>query len=303
MPPWRASSSSRAAIGAIPLSLFADEAGPAAAAAVTAGPTERVRLLVAYHGAGFHGFALQRGVPTVGGALSGALERGLRHTVELTCAGRTDAGVHAWGQVVSFDARVDVDVAGLVRSVNRALHPQVVVRAAEVGPEGFDARRWATSRRYRYLVRNHPEADPFTAGTAWHVARRLDLRSMRLASDPLLGEHDFSSFCRRPPAEGGSLVRLVREARWVDLGGGMLRFEIEASSFCQQMVRALVGTLVDVGAGKRRAGDMTGVIRARSRAAAGQLAPPHGLCLWEVGYPPDRGSSWPSSERATTEGG
>ena len=261
---------------------------------MTAGPTVRVRLLVAYHGAGFHGFALQRGVPTVGGALSRALERALRHTVQLTCAGRTDAGVHAWGQVVSFDARVDVDVAGLVRSVNRALHPQVVVRAAEVGPEGFDARRWATAVATGTWCETIPRLihlPPGRRGT-WPAS---SIWSMRLASDPLLGEHDFSSFCRRPPLEGGSLVRLVREAGWVDLGGGMLRFEIEASSFCQQMVRALVGTLVDVGAGKRRAGEMTGVIRARSRAAAGQLAPPHGLCLWEVGYPPDGVSSWPSS--------
>jgi tRNA pseudouridine38-40 synthase len=221
----------------------------------------------------------------VGGALAGALERHLRHTVELTCAGRTDAGVHAWGQVVSFDARADVDPAGLQRSVNRALRPRVVVRAAEIAAEGFDARRGATGRRYRYTVRNHPVADPFTAGTAWHVERPLDLGAMRLACDPLYGEHDFSSFCRRPPVEGASLVRVVRDARWVDLGDGMLRFDIEASSFCQQMVRSVVGTLVEVGLGKRRAGEMTAVQRARSRVAAGQPAPPHGLCLWEVYYP------------------
>jgi tRNA pseudouridine38-40 synthase len=244
----------------------------------------RLRLLVAYHGAGFHGFALQPGLPTVGGALAGALERHLRHTVELTCAGRTDAGVHAWGQVVSFDARAGVDVAGLQRAVNRALRPQVVVREAEVGHDGFDARRWATGRRYRYTVRNHAVADPFTAGTAWHVDRPLDLGAMRLACDPLYGEHEFSSFCRRPPVEGASLVRVVRDAQWVDLGEGMLRFEIEASSFCQQMVRSIVGTMVDIGSGKRKAGEMAAVVRARSRAAAGQLAPPHGLCLWKVDY-------------------
>jgi tRNA pseudouridine38-40 synthase len=244
-----------------------------------------MRLVVAYDGTGFHGFALQPGLTTVGGALAGALERHLRHTVELTCAGRTDAGVHAWGQVVSFDARADVDPAGLQRSVNRALRPRVVVRAAEIAAEGFDARRGATGRRYRYTVRNHPVADPFTAGTAWHVERPLDLGAMRLACDPLYGEHDFSSFCRRPPVEGASLVRVVRDARWVDLGDGMLRFDIEASSFCQQMVRSVVGTLVEVGLGKRRAGEMTAVLRARSRVAAGQPAPPHGLCLWEVYYP------------------
>ena len=285
MPLWRASSSSSAASERAQLTLFSEDAGPAAPAAVTAGPTMRMRLLVAYDGAGFHGFALQPGLRTVGGALAGALERYLRHTVELTCAGRTDAGVHAWGQVVSFDARADVDPRALQRAVNRALRPQVVVRAAEIAVGGFDARRWATSRRYRYTVRNHPVADPFTAGTAWHVERPLDLGSMRLACDPLHGEHDFSSFCRRPPHLGASLVRLVRDARWVDLGDGMLRFEIEASSFCQQMVRSIVGTMVEVGMGRRKAGEMAAVVRTRSRAAAGQPAPPHGLCLWEVNYP------------------
>ncbi len=243
-----------------------------------------MRLLVAYDGSGYRGFALQPGVPTVGGALSAALERYLRHTVELTCAGRTDTGVHAWGQVVSFVARADVDPTAMQRAVNRALRPSIVVRAADVAPDGFDARRSAIGRRYRYTVRNDPVADPFSAGTAWHVPAPLDLPAMRLACDPFHGEHDFSSFCRRPPAPGASLVRAVREARWVDSGDGILRFEIEASSFCHQMVRSIVGTLVDVGLGKRKAGEMTGVIRSGSRSAAGQLAPAHGLCLWEVSY-------------------
>ncbi len=283
-PRWRASSSFRAPAEPIRLTLFSEDAGPDAPAAVCAGPTVRLRLLVAYNGGGFHGFALQPGQPTVARALAGALERHLRHTVELTCAGRTDSGVHAWGQVVSFDARADLDVRALQRAINRALRPQVVVREAEVAPEGFDARRWATGRRYRYTVRNHPVADPFSAGTAWHVERPLDLAAMRLACDPLYGEHDFASFCRRPTSDAGSLVRVVRDVRWDDLGDGMLRFEIEASSFCQQMVRAIVGTMVDVGVGRRKAGEMTAILRARSRSAAGQLAPPHGLCLWQVDY-------------------
>ena len=266
------------------MTLFTEDAGTQAAAAVTAAPTQRVRLVVAYDGSDFRGFALQPGVPTVAGALSAALERFLRHTVELTCAGRTDAGVHAWGQVVSFDARADADLVRLQHAVNRALRPAVVVRAADWAPDGFDARRSAAGRRYRYTVRNDRVADPFTAGTAWHVTSPLEVSSMQLACDALLGEHDFSSFCRRPPAPGASLVRIVREARWVDLGGGMLRFEIEASSFCQQMVRSIVGTHVDVGQGRKKAGQMTAIMRAQSRDAAGQLAPAHGLCLWEVLY-------------------
>ncbi len=241
-------------------------------------------MLVAYDAGGFHGFAIQPGVPTVGGALAGALERYLRHTVELTCAGRTDTGVHAWGQVVTFDAREDADPKSLQRAVNRALRPAVVVREAAVAEPGFDARRAAKGRVYRYSIRNDPVADPFTAGTAWHVPAPLDLSAMRLACDPLHGEHDFSSFCRRPPAPAASLVRIVRDARWVDLGDGMLRFDIEASSFCHQMVRSVVGTMVEVGQGKKKAGEIAGIIRARSRAAAGQPAPAHGLCLWKVLY-------------------
>ncbi len=251
---------------------------------MTASPTRRLRLLVAYDGGGFHGFAAQPGQLTVGGALVGAIERYLRHTVELTCAGRTDAGVHAWGQVVTFDARADADPVRLARAVNRTLRPAIVVREAGVADAGFDARRSATGRLYRYSILNLPVPDPFSAATSWHVTRPLDLPAMRLACDALLGEHDFSSFCRRPPVPGASLVRVVRDARWHDLGEGRLRFDIEASAFCHQMVRSVVGTLVEVGLGKRRAGDMTAIVAARSRSAAGQPAPPHGLCLWQVLY-------------------
>ncbi len=240
---------------------------------------------MAYDGTDFHGFAIQPKMRTVGGVLVAAIERYLRHTVEITCAGRTDAGVHAWGQVVSFRARDDVDVVGLQRALNRALRPSVVVRQAAIVEDSFDARHSALYRRYRYTILNQPLPDPFSAATTWHVATPLDLASMRLATDALLGEHDFSSFCRRPPAPDASMVRLVRDARWTDQGDGRLLFEIEASSFCHQMVRSIVGTLVRVGLGKASAGEMMGIIRSRSRSAAGQLAPAQGLCLWEVGYP------------------
>jgi tRNA pseudouridine38-40 synthase len=190
--------------------------------------------------------------------------------------------------VVSFDARADADLDALVRSANKQLGPAIAVRAAAVMPGDWDARHSATGRRYRYTVLNRPTPDPFWAATAWHVASPLDLRAMQLACDPLIGSHDFSSFCRRPDvppeAESPSLVRLVREADWIDCGEQILRFEIEASSFCHQMVRSLVGTMVEMGLGKRRPGDMKGIVGARNRAAAGQMAPPHGLCLWEVTY-------------------
>jgi len=263
------------------LTLFEDENPPPAA---LAGPPVCVRLTVAYHGGGFRGMAAQPGQRTVAGVLGDAIGKVVRGPVVLEVAGRTDAGVHAWGQVVAFDAPAGgpVDPDDLARRVNRQLAPEVVVRTASIADAGFDPRRSATGRRYRYTVLNRPLADPWLADTAWWVPAPLDVRAMQAGCDPLLGEHDFSSFCRKQG--DASLVREVREAEWLDLGEGVLRFDIEASSFCQQMVRALVGTLVDTGLGKRTAADVARALRARDRAAAGQVAPPHGLCLWEVTY-------------------
>lgn len=250
-------------------------------------PTVRVRLVVAYVGAGFHGFAANPGVRTVAGTLSDALGKVLRHPVRLTCAGRTDAGVHAWGQVVSFNARADVDLVALQRAVNHLLAPAIAVREAAVADGRFDARHSATARRYRYTIVNRPVPDPFRAATAWHVREPLDLPSMRLGADPLLGEHDFTSFCRKPKVPKGvssSMTRRVLDARWHDLDDGVLRFDIEATAFCQQMVRSIVGLLVEVGTGRRRAGDVRGIIAARDRAVTAPPAPPQGLVLWEVVY-------------------
>jgi tRNA pseudouridine38-40 synthase len=244
----------------------------------------RVRMTVAYDGTGFHGFAAHPGVKTVGGTLGGAIGKVLGHPVELTCAGRTDKGVHAWGQVVSFDAEeFGLDLEALQRSLNRMLGPAIVVRAAEKAHTAFDARRSAIARRYRYTILNRHVGDPFLARTAWHVATPLDCGALALSCDSVIGEHDFSSFCRLPDADA-SLVRKVHDARWLELTDGILRFDIEAGAFCHQMVRSLVGTMVDVGRGRKRAGDMAGILRSRDRAAAGQPAPPHGLCLWEVLY-------------------
>ena len=250
-------------------------------------PTVRVRLVVSYLGAGFSGFARNPGVRTVAGVLTEALEKVLRHPVRLTCAGRTDAGVHAWGQVVSFDAREDVDLVTLQRAVNHLLGPAVVVREAAVVPVSFDARHSAVARRYRYTIVNRVVPDPFLAATTWHVPAPLDLAALRLGADPFLGEHDFSAFCRRPRVPAGvsfSMTRRVLDARWLDLGAGVLRFDIEATAFCQQMVRSIVGLLVEVGSGKRRAGDVRGIIASRDRARSAPPAPPQGLVLWEVVY-------------------
>jgi tRNA pseudouridine38-40 synthase len=247
--------------------------------------TARAKLVVAYDGTNFHGFAAQPEVRTVGGVLIEALATVLRvepSAVELTCAGRTDKGVHARGQVVSLDVPGGTDVGSMARVVNRLTAPEVVVRHAGVAPDDFDARRAACWRTYRYTIVNRPEPDPFLARYAWWVPDSLDLALLRLAADPFVGEHDFAAFCRRPP--GASTVRRVFDSRWQAREPGVLSYEIRARAFCWQMVRSIVGTLVEAGAGRRRPGEMLGVLASRDRARAPHLAPAHGLCLWEVGY-------------------
>ena len=254
----------------------------------------RARLLVAYDGTTFHGFARSDGVPTVAGALTDAISLVAREPVVLTGAGRTDAGVHAWGQVVSCDLPDQTDLDDLARRVSSMCGPAIAVRAARWAPDDFDARFSASWRHYRYTVLSSVAPSPFLAATAWHVARPLDLPAMRLGCDPLIGEHDFASFCRRVKLDPEQLadgrpvpttVRRVLLARWTEVEEGILRFDIRATAFCHQMVRSIVGTLVDVGLGRRRAGDLRGVLLARDRSRAAAIAPPHGLCLWEVGYP------------------
>jgi tRNA pseudouridine38-40 synthase len=266
----------------------------------------RVRLTIAYEGTGFSGFSENLNVKTVGGELSAALATVLRHPVNLIVAGRTDAGVHAWGNVVHFDTDVDVDLVALQRNLNGMLGPAIAVRSAEVAAPTFNARHDAVARRYRYTVLNRLAPDPFLARTTWHVPQPLDLSVLRLTCDPLIGEHDFSSFCRaQRRVPDASMVRLVYDARWVDAGDGLLRFDIDASSFCQQMVRALVGTMVPMGLGKQRAGEMAGILRARDRSRANRVAPARGLCLWEVVYPdsetdaPVPRSHWRDRDRGT----
>ena len=211
------------------------------------------------------------------------MTRVLGYPVELAIAGRTDKGVHARGQVVSFDVREGTDLLAVSKSMNKMLGPEIVLRDLVPVPDDFHARFSATARRYRYRVLNRETADPFLAATTWHVADPLDFRAMQAGCDPLIGEHDFSSFCRRPEPDA-DLTRRVTEACWERDGDDVLSFWIEANAFCHQMVRSVVGLLVAVGRGRRTAADVRFVLRAVDRAAAPSPAPPQGLCLWDVRY-------------------
>jgi tRNA pseudouridine38-40 synthase len=252
----------------------------------------RARLLVAYNGAAFHGFALTPGTVTVAQTLNDTIEQVTGSAVAVLGAGRTDAGVHAWGQVVHVDLADTADLDRLVFSVNSLLDPDIVIRKCEWVTQEFDARHSALWREYRYTVLNAPVNNPFLAATSWHIRRPLSVPLMQLATDSIIGLHDFSSFCRQPQqsgvnrnAEGPSMMRRVHVAQWHDQGNGILTFDIRANAFCHQMVRSIVGTLVDVGLGRRKAGEMSGVLRAMSRLNTPHIAPPQGLCLMDVGYP------------------
>lgn len=239
------------------------------------------RIDLAYDGSGFRGMARQPGVRTVQGELEAALARVLRVPVETVCAGRTDTGVHARHQVVSFVTEAAVDPVRLRRSLDGLLGDEIAITGVVPAPDGFDARFSARWREYRYRILNSPAGDPLIRSTVWHVAAPLDPGRMDRAVSHLVGSHDFASFCRR--AEGRTTVREVLAAGWTP-EPPLLVFSIRATAFCHQMVRSIVGLCVDVGLGRRNGDEVPEILAAADRSAAGRVAPPQGLILWEVGY-------------------
>ena len=240
------------------------------------------RLDLAYDGSGFRGWAANAGVRTVQGCLEEALAVALRHPVETTVAGRTDAGVHARCQVASFTVPEALDAVRLQRSLNRLLAPEVVARAVAEAPEGFDARRSAVSRTYRYFLDDGPVPNPARRWTTWHFGSPLDEAALGRAAAAFVGERDFASLCRA--AEGASTVRRVLAAAWWREPDGLLFFEVKASAFCHQMVRSMVALCVEAGRGRLDPGAIPGILEARDRRAGRGVVPPHGLILWDVGY-------------------
>jgi tRNA pseudouridine38-40 synthase len=250
-----------------------------------------IRLGLAYDGTGFRGWARQRDprIRTVEGVLAERLETILQEPVKLSVAGRTDAGVHARGQVASFRTGSPIAPERLQRAVNAVLAPEIVVLDAGEAPEGFDARFSASAREYAYRIDESAAPDPFTGRFVWHRPGRPALGPMREAARLLVGEHDFSSFCR-DPGPGRSTSRELRRLS-VARRGHLLEIRAEANAFLHQMVRSLVGTLVAVGDGRIDPGTMPRVLAARDRSAAGRLAPARGLTLERVLYrrPPQEG--------------
>jgi tRNA pseudouridine38-40 synthase len=241
-------------------------------------------MTLAYDGTGFRGWAVQRDpqVRTVEGVVTDVLSKVTGEDLRLSVAGRTDAGVHARGQMISFHALSDVAPERMLAAANGALAPEVVALGAGYAPAGFDARFSASAREYRYVIDTGATTDPFIGRFTWHRPRELSVPLMRLAARHLLGEHDFRSFCRDPGGGRSTVRRLERLS--VKREGELVISVLKANAFCHQMVRSLIGTLVVVGEGKLAPDAIATILSARDRAGARDLAPARGLTLERVFY-------------------
>jgi tRNA pseudouridine38-40 synthase len=243
-----------------------------------------LKLTLEYDGKDFVGWQVQAGGRSVQAEVERALARLCGEPVRVTGAGRTDAGVHARGQVASLRAPRNLPLRAWTAGLNALLPEDVACVRAEAAPEGFDARRWARGKRYAYTILVSPVRAPLLRGRAWEIRRPLDLEAMRRAVPALLGTHDFSAL----RAADCPARTAVREIRKLDIrqDGARVDLVLEATAFLKHMVRNVVGTLVEVGHGRRGADSLPALLEGRDRTRAGPTAPAHGLVLEEVFYLP-----------------
>jgi len=242
----------------------------------------RYRAIVEYDGTNFAGWQRQPGQRTVQGVLEDTLKEMTGESVFMRAAGRTDAGVHADGQVVTFDLEVNIPPHGLLRGLNSVLPEDVALVDVALAPADFDARFSARGKVYRYTVWAHFVRSPLRAQRAWHVRQPLDLEAIRAAAAALVGEHDFRAF-RASDCERRTTRRIVRRID-VDRQGAVLTIDVEATAFLKNMVRILVGTLIDVGRGRLEPAAVARMLQTGDRAAGGMTAPAQGLTLLRVIY-------------------
>ncbi len=252
--------------------------------------TVRLRIDLAYDGAPFHGYARQPGFTTVQGTLEGALSRFFGVDVAVTCAGRTDRGVHAVAQVVHFDLPADssqvkrhlLDIDTFAKRLDQSVGEAITIWQARFVPATFNARFSATSRRYRYRIAEDRRDDPLRRHNRWHLGEQLDVSAMRAAAKHLLGEHDFAALCRAVP--GRSTVRRITDIAISRPVVDQLHVVVTGTAFCHQQVRSLVGCLVEIGRHRQDPDWMRMVLASKDRSLAAPVAPARGLTLERVTY-------------------
>ena len=244
----------------------------------------KIVLIVEYDGTSYHGFQLQANVPTIQGEMEKALKRLTEERIRVTAASRTDAGVHAKGQVVGFRTKSSLPLQTFVRGLNYYLPQDIAVKAAYRVDDSFNVRRSALSREYNYYVLNSPTRSPTRRGFSYLVAGHLDIEAMAEAYQALVGEHDFASFASCIGIEIKNTLRTVYRAE-IEKNGELVIFNMVANSFLPHQVRNTMGALIRVGLGKMTVDEFRGIIEAKKPGLAGPLVPAYGLCLMRINYP------------------
>ena len=242
-----------------------------------------LKLVVEYDGAGYHGWQRQRDLTTVQQVLEDVVFRITGERVAIAASGRTDAGVHALKQTAHFKTWSGIEAPNLLAGINSLLPHDIVVKELHEVAESFHARFDVKSKVYMYQIYNCPTRSAIHRNYAWHVRTPLDLIEMEKGLGLIKGRHDFTAFCGKKEA-GYNCIRTIADGRLEKRSSGLIRIYLEADGFLRYMVRSVVGTLVEVGRGKRTAEELAEVLRAKEREGAGVTAPPQGLFLMEVKY-------------------